>query len=162
MATKKFDEITKAGREALQKEYEELINVKKPDIIEKINAAKEMGDLSENADYKFSKEELGRIEQRIHEIEYILENSKVVKNKENDKTISIGKTVVARRLDNNKEFTVSIVSKHEVDASDATNLKISPISPIGSALLGHKVGDKIVINVKVPYEVEIIDVTIIK
>lgn len=159
MEKNKVIEITEEGLKDKKREYDELINVILPDDLEKLNAAREMGDLSENADYKFAKEKYSRDLADKSRLEFILENYKIVKVKETDKTVLIGKKVDVRRVDNGKEFSISIVSTYEVDLSNADKLKISPNSPIGSALLGHKIGDQVLINAKVPYEVEILNIT---
>ena len=162
MATNKIEEITKEGREQLIKEREELLNVKIPECEAKVKAAREMGDTSENADYQFSKEEFGRLKARRDQINYILENTKVVKNRETEKKVLLAKEVKVKRVDTGKEFTILLVSKHEVDVSNPEKMKISPNSPIGSALLGHVIGDVVLVNAKVPYELEILNITNMK
>ena len=162
MATNKIEEITKEGREQLIKGREELLNVKIPECEAKVKAAREMGDTSENADYQFSKEELGRLKARRDQINYILENTKVVKNRETEKKVLLAKEVKVKRIDTGKEFTILLVSKHEVDVSNPEKMKISPNSPIGSALLGHVIGDVVLVNAKVPYELEILNITNMK
>ncbi len=161
MNEKEKKEITKEGLEALEKELRDLIDVKKPEVIEKLANARAMGDLSENADYDAARNEQARIEARIKELEYIKANYKVVEIKKGDKTASIGKTVSFERLDNHKTFTISIVSSQEADAlSNMDKMKISNQSPIGISLDGHKVGDVVTIKIAKPYEVKILDIKI--
>ena len=74
----------------------------------------------------------------------------------------LAKEVKVKRLDTGKEFTILLVSKHEVDVSNPEKMKISPNSPIGSALLGHVIGDVVLVNAKVPYELEVLNITNMK
>ena len=104
MATNKIEEITKEGREQLIKEREELLNVKIPECEAKVKAAREMGDTSENADYQFSKEELGRLKARRDQINYILENTKVVKNRETEKKVLLAKEAKDLILEKNLPY----------------------------------------------------------
>jgi len=129
--------ITQEGLDKLQKELEELTKVRRPDVVNRIKTAKELGDLSENAEYTSAKEEQSFIEGRIQEIEQTLKHAKVVEGKSKG-TISIGSTVKVEVEGDEDEF--ELVGQTE---SDPDNGKISVDSPVGQALLGHKAKDKV-------------------
>lgn len=135
---KKVYQITAAGKAELEQELAELTE-RRSEIAEKIAAARDYGDLSENAEYDAAREEQGIVETRIIEIEEILMNHAIIKPK-NSGTIHVGSTV---DLKNGSKFTYTIVGPVEADPLDG---KISNESPIGSALMGKKTGDKVTIN----------------
>ncbi len=128
--------LTQIGREKLERELKELKSVRRPDVIDRIKRAKDYGDLSENAEYEDARNEQSFIEGRIQEIEYILKYAKTAINSESD-TIGLG-SVVTIDMEGDK-VTYEIVGSAEADPADG---KISSESPIGSSLLGHKVGEK--------------------
>ena len=129
--------LTFAGLKALEDELFDLKVVKRKEVAQKIKEAREQGDLSENAEYDAAKDEQRDIEARIEEIEKILKNVEVVDEDEVDlDTISIGCRV--RLYDVEVEYR--IVGSTE---ADSLNFKISNESPVGSALLGRKVGETI-------------------
>ncbi len=157
MAENKKYSLTKEGKEKLQAEYDDLINVKRPEIIRQISEARAEGDLSENADYDAAKAQQGIIESRINQIKDILEHAEIIDN--NDKAVqdsnkvSIGKEVTIKLLANNKEKSYKIVGTIE---ADPFNNFISNDSPIAKALIGHGVGEVIEIRgIENPYEVKI-------
>lgn len=134
--------VTPEGLEKAKKELRGLTEVKRPAVIEKIERAKEQGDLSENFEYHEAKEEQGFIEGRAQELEYIINNAVVVENNhKSNGTVEIGKTVKVKNGKDVKEF--QIVGANEADPIKG---KISNESPLGEALLGKKVGEKIEIQ----------------
>jgi len=138
--TKKI--LTQAGLEKLESELNELKIQRRKEIAEKIKEAREQGDLSENAEYDAAKEEQRHIEGRIAELEALLKNASVVDTDEIDEdSVNVGHTVRVKNETRGIEQTF-----HLVGASEANSLqgKISNESPIGKALLGHKVGEKVV------------------
>jgi len=138
---KKQFRLTKEGVEELKAELEKLI-AKRGDVAEAIKVARDQGDLSENAEYQSARSEQERLEGRISEIEHILMNSDIIKKPKGDSKVQIGSNVVLKSADGNKlEFQV--VGTVE---ADPLNGKISDESPIGRALLGKKVGDKVEVN----------------
>ncbi|MCK5460186.1 transcription elongation factor GreA [Candidatus Parcubacteria bacterium] len=142
--------ITPAGLEKLKKEVNELKIIKRPELTERIKNAKELGDLSENADYQDAKETQGFMEGRILELENIIKTATVVDGKTGDK-IGISSIVKLKSGDNIIEYT--IVGASEVDL---LNKRISNESPLGSALMDKKAGDKITIETpsgKAKYEI---------
>ncbi|MFZ1812205.1 MAG: transcription elongation factor GreA [Candidatus Saccharimonadales bacterium] len=135
---KKTYHITVEGKAELEAELEELKG-RRGAIAEKIANARDYGDLSENAEYDSAREEQGLVESRVSEIEDILQNADIIKPTKSS-TIKVGSTVV---LKNGKEVTYRIVGPVEADPLEG---KISNESPIGSALMGHSVGDAVTIT----------------
>lgn len=134
--------LTKEGLEELKKELEELNKVKRPTILERVSQARNMGDLSENAEYVASRDELSFIDGRIDELEEILKQ--VVLIKEESK-----KTGKNRTIELGSEVTLHIKGKKEVFMvvgeweADPKEKKISHESPLGKALIGKTVGEKV-------------------
>lgn len=128
--------FTKEGFEKIGKEYQDLLE-KRPQVLIRLVAAREQGDLSENAGYHASKEELGRIDRRLRELKILMRFGEIVQSHNSD-SVSIGCIVT---INNGiKNFEYMIVGKLE---ADPINNKLSEVSPIGSALLGKKVGAKV-------------------
>lgn len=136
--------LTKEGLENLQQELEHLKKVVRPEIAERIATAKELGDLSENAEYSDAKESQGFNEGKIMEIEAMLKVAVIIE--EENKTpgvASVGSKIKIEQADTKKAKEYHIVGSHEADPLAG---RISNESPIGQALLGGKVGDVIEIN----------------
>lgn len=131
---KKTVNLTKQGKEDLEKELEELIS-RRPQIAERLQTARAFGDLSENQEYSDARAEQKTVENRIAEIEEILKNAKIIRNVSHDK-VTMGATVTVTL--SGKKFTYSIVGPVEANPLEG---KISDQSPIGKALMGKKVGD---------------------
>jgi transcription elongation factor GreA len=131
--------LTKKGFEDLKKEYDEVVNKRRPEVVERLSAAREMGDLSENAEYTAAREELAFIDGRIEELEELLKQAELISDN-NHKThaVGMGSKVVIKIGDKNETFTV--VGEWEADPIEK---KISHESPLGKALLGKTVGDEI-------------------
>lgn len=133
--------LTYTGLKELEEELQHLKVVKRKEIAEKIKEARAQGDLSENAEYDAAKDEQSDMEKRIEEIEKILKNAEVIDEDEVDlNKISIGCTVTLEDLDYEEEVTYRIVGSTEADILKG---KISNECPVGVALLGKKIGDKI-------------------
>lgn len=147
---KKQYQITQEGRQELEAELAELKGQRSV-IAEKIAAARDLGDLSENADYDAARDEQGQAETRIAEIEDILLNAEIIKNGKSSK-VAVGSTVELKN--GGKTVTYKLVGPVEADPLEG---KISNESPIGQALLGKKVGDEAVITTpkgKTTYRIE--------
>ena len=142
MTTQKKRFVTKEGLEKLQEEVQELKNNKRKEIAERIHEAKELGDLSENAEYIEAKEEQGFIEARIIELETIIKNSQIIAYKKNANTVQIGSTVQLKNL-NGDVVTFTIVGSSEANPAKQ---RISNESPIGKGLLEKKIGEKVTIE----------------
>ena len=131
--------MTEAALTKLQVEYDELIE-KRHQISEEIKRARGFGDLSENAEYHAAREAQSHNETDILKLKEILESYELVQEPSDKSSITISSDVKVKYLDTNEIEVVSIVTKIE---SDPLNNKISNESPIGSALMGKKKGDKI-------------------
>lgn len=129
--------LTKEGLAELKEELEGLVNVKRPQVAKRIKDAREMGDISENAEYDSARQEQAFVEGRIAELEEIIKNAKV-SEKNSDGEVIVG-AMVTVHIDGDEE-TFHIVGAPE---ADPIKKKISHESPLGAALLGKKVGDKI-------------------
>lgn len=136
--------ITEEKKHALQEELKQLKTFKRKEILESLEAAKALGDLSENAEYHQAREDQGKTEDRINQIEYMLQSSVVVKKHQSSK-VEIGTTVVVNKEGTKDHVTYSIVGAEEADMN---HNKISNKSPIGEALFGKKKGD--VVSIKTP------------
>lgn len=136
--------ITREGHEALKKEHENMLSVKRPQILKAIEEAREHGDLSENAEYDAAREEFQFLQQRVAEIEGMLRNSEIVDVKKGDgETVEFGCTVTLVNLDTDDESLYRIVGPYESDIKKNT---ISITSPLGRALMGKNVGDEVNFN----------------
>ncbi len=136
--------LTPDGIVKVQEELDILIKVKRPELSKRLRAAIEMGDLSENADYISAKEDQGFIEGRIQELEHILKNAVAIEENQNREYVQIGSEVVVKEEEYPEE-TFNIVGSKEANPDGG---KISYESPIGKALLKHKVGD--IVRVETP------------
>lgn len=150
-----MDKVHYMSAEALEKlkaELQDMKTVKRRDVAGRIESAKALGDLSENAEYHEAKEEMALLEQRIAEVEDILKNVALIEAETGAKGVArVGSTVVVNVQ--GKEKTFHIVGSQE---ADPVNGKISNESPIGSALLGAKAGTKVDVTTpvgKTAYEV---------
>ena len=149
--------LTKESHEALQEELKRLIREERPKVIQDIAEARSHGDLSENAEYDAAKNRQGFIEGRIMELQGKLAPAHVVdlSGLKPDKVV-FGATVTLYDTSSEEEITYKIVGEDEADIKLG---KISCTSPVGKALIGHKLDDSV--KVKVPAgtkEYEIIDI----
>ncbi len=136
--------LTYAGLKALEEELHDLKVIKRKEVAEKIKEAREQGDLSENAEYDAAKDEQRDIEARIEQIEKILKNAEVVVEEEVDlDKISVGCQVKVLDEEYEEEMEFKIVGSSEANSLKG---KISNESPVGRALLGHSVGDEIIVE----------------
>lgn len=124
--------------EAYQKNKAELDRLIKlrAEVMERLKAAREMGDLSENGAYKYAKFELGDIGRRMRYLKHVLAHGYIAETDSTSEVVSFGKTVELES--NGATYTFFLVSEHE---SDLTANKLSIDSPIGKALLGKKAGE---------------------
>ena len=139
--------LTILGLQKLQKELEEIKNIKRPKVISAIAEARGHGDLKENAEYHAAKEQQSQIESRVLEINDTIARANVidVTKIENDGKVIFGSTVTIKDLDKDKNNSFKIVGKDEANVSK--NL-IYFKSPMGKSLIGKNVGD--LVNVITP------------
>lgn len=128
--------VTKLGYEKAKEELALLRDVKRIEISEKIKAAKEMGDLSENAEYHSAKEEQAFIESRIKELDHLIKFASITDGPVDANTVEVGNTVVVKGKSGERSYT--IVGFNEAEPAVG---KISNESPLGRAIVGKRVGD---------------------
>lgn len=133
--------VTREGLEELKRELADLNEVKRPQVLERVSAARSMGDLSENSEYTAAREELSLMDGRIEELSDIIKKANLID--ENHKSGRGAKIVLG------SEITVSIDGKKEQFSlvgeweADPKNKKISHESPLGKALIGRAIGEKV-------------------
>lgn len=135
----KVYQITESGQHELERELEELKS-RRGEIADKIAAARDFGDLSENAEYDAAREAQGLLETRITEIETILQNASIIQAGSSS-TVTLGSTVELEA--NGKTVVYTVVGPVEADPLEG---KVSNESPIGQALMGKAVGDTVTIS----------------
>jgi len=128
--------LTRQGLVSLKSEYDELTKVKRTQITKRIQTAREFGDLSENSEYDAAKEEQSLLETRITQLEDVLKRAEIIEPVKKADFVVIGSTIVVEIEGEKDEFT--IVGTIEADPSKK---KISNESPVGTAMLGAKVGE---------------------
>ena len=133
--------VTKIGFETLSKELEHLKKVARPEVIESIAAAREHGDLKENAEYHAAREQQSFIEGRIKELEAVTGRAQVIDPTTlSGKTIKFGATVTIVDEETDEETTYQIVGDYE---SDMEKGKLSISAPVARALIGKSEGDSV-------------------
>ena len=137
------DYITEEKKKAFEVELNNLKGPKRKEIIDSLEYAKSLGDLSENAEYNQAREDQAKLEARITMIEQILKTSKVVSHKTKGDTVEVGSKIVLKKENKKEEISYYIVGHQE---ADITQGKISNRSPLGEALFGKKKGDKVSVN----------------
>lgn len=147
--------LTAKGYAELEEELNELRTTKREENIQAIKEARSHGDLSENSEYDAARDEQAKIEARIQELEYKLENATIIDS--TDKTsVNVGCEVTILYVDDEEEDTYSIVGSLEADPFEN---KVSNESPIGAALIGSKVGDIIsVLGPNGSYDVKVLKI----
>ena len=133
---KKLFHLTPEGLQELQDEFKGLVAERGP-VAQRIKAARELGDLSENAEYQSAREEQDRLEARIAEVERVIQNSQLIKKTKATGVVKLGSVI---KLKDGKMLQFQVVGTME---AEPLNGKVSDESPIGKALLGKKVGDKV-------------------
>lgn len=145
--------LTQEGLDDLKKELDELIQVRRPEVINALKDARAQGDLSENAEYDAARNEQAVVEARIRELEAMIEKAVII-TKVNTDVVSIGTKVTLEYVEDEEEEEYSIVGSSEADPFEN---KISNESPIAKAIIGLKVGS--VVSVESPngkYDVKIL------
>ena len=143
--------FTAQGLKELKAELKELVDDKRPKLIDRVATARSHGDLSENSEYTAAREDLAFIEGRVDELEELIAKAKVIRTKGGSGEVKLGCKVTVKV--NGKEQTFEVVGEWEADPMEQ---KISHTSPLGKALLGKKKGEKIEIEApagKVKYHI---------
>lgn len=144
--------LTEEGLTKLKNELNYLKTTKRKEIAGRIASAKELGDLSENAEYSAAKEDQSLMESRVLELEEQLRHVEIIVKPKTTSIVLIGSSIVVES--DKKEFTFEIVGSNEANPSSG---KISNESPLGKSFLGKKVGDEVEVTVpkgKVTYTVK--------
>jgi transcription elongation factor GreA len=136
--------LTQQGVTKLQEELAELKGARRQELARRLRSAVQMGDLSENADYHKAKEDQAFLEGRIQEIEYLLRSAVIIEKNASSDVVGLGNHVTIQEGDSPPE-TYHLVGAKE---ADPRNGRISNESPIGRALVDHRIGD--VVEVQTP------------
>ena len=155
MAAKTF-KMTTAGKAELEAELEKLKTEGRVDIAEKLKVARSYGDLSENSEYDEAKSEQAKIEARINELEYQLDHAVIIDSGDKN-SVSMGSKVTVLRKSDNTEAVCEIVGFSQSNPSEG---KISDESPVGTALMGAKVGETVTVEAPIgnlEFEIKAID-----
>lgn len=146
--------LTKEGFEKVKAEYEHLVTVARKEVAERLKEARAFGDLSENAEYDAAKNEQAELEERIAKLDNMMRNATIVDYSTQTKGIvNVGTTVVIKNPEKDAPEEYSIVVAAEADLFAN---KISNESAVGKALIGHKVGDRVEVELpvgKVAYDI---------
>ncbi|MFQ5763410.1 MAG: transcription elongation factor GreA [Rhodospirillales bacterium] len=150
--------MTADGLKALEDELRRLKNEERPAISKAIGAAREHGDIAENAEYHAAKERQGFIEARLKELEGVVSHAEVIDpSKLSGEVVKFGATVMVADEETDEESTYQIVGSHEADAGGGS---ISITSPMAKALIGKTIGDSVEVTTpKGPKSYEIVEVT---
>src|ERR1035437_3610752 len=138
--TKETQYLTAEKFAELKKELEFLKTEKRKEVAEHLEYSKKLGDLSENAEYHQAREEQAEVEDRISRLEALLKDALIIDAATGD-VVTVGTTLRIEREGDNKSYLYTIVGSEEADMSHG---KISNLSPLGSALIGRKVGESVV------------------
>ncbi len=133
-------QLSRAAHERLKAELDDLMTRGRIDIAGTIQRARELGDLKENADYHAAREDQGRMEARIRQLQALTEHAEIVEEGEGDGTVATG-SIVSLRYEGDDEVERYLVGSIEERRDDLP--VISPKSPLGLALLGHPKGDTV-------------------
>jgi transcription elongation factor GreA len=136
--------LTPEGVEKLRQELDHLVNVKRPELAERLHHAIQQGDLSENADYQTAKEEQGFMEGRIQQLEGMLLDAVIIEQDQRPRhVVGLGSRVTVIEEGEDGPETFIIVGAAESDPSDG---RISNESPLGRALMTRKVGERVTVR----------------
>jgi transcription elongation factor GreA len=140
--------VTQEAYDEMLAELKELINVKRPEIADRLKDARSLGDLKENYDYTSAMEEKELNESRIAELEDRIKKAQVVKSIKTDNVVQIGERIEILNCESNEKRIVVLVGSEETQAANPLEGKLSIDSPIGKAILNARVGDEV--DVKLP------------
>ena len=139
-----YDELTEVDIKKMQEELDHRIRVLRPELIEEVQTAQAFGDLGENFEYKCAKQAKNRNESRIRYLQGMIRTAKVIQVKQQEDVVSLFDTVVIYNEMVKKEMTIRIVTTLRQDALKGL---ISKESPVGKAVMGRKVGDRVEVEV---------------
>lgn len=139
-----YDELTEVDIRKMQEEIDYRVRVLRPKLIEDVQTARAFGDLSENFEYKCAKQEKNRNESRIRYLERMIRTAKVISAESGEAEVGLFDKVTLLNEKLGKEMTIQIVTTLRQDALQG---RISKESPVGKAVLGHRVGDRVLVIV---------------
>ena len=139
-----YDELTEVDIKKMQEEINHRVRVLRPQLIEEVQIARGFGDLSENFEYKCAKQAKNRNESRIRYLERMIRTAKVIEVKGKENAVGLFDKVTIFNEMVKKEMTIQIVTTLRQDALKGL---ISKESPVGKALLGHRVGERVLVTV---------------
>ena len=139
-----YDELTEVDIRKMQEEIDHRVRVLRPQLIEEVQTARALGDLSENFEYKCAKQAKNRNESRIRYLERMIRTAKVITVRQDAETVGLFDKVTVYHELMKKELELRIVTTLRQDALKGL---ISKESPVGQALLGHRVGDRVEVSV---------------
>ena len=139
-----YDELTEVDIKKMQEEIDHRVRVLRPQLIEEVQTARAFGDLSENFEYKCAKQAKNRNESRIRYLERMIRTAKVIEVKGQDDTVGLFDKVTVFNEMVKKEMTIQLVTTLRQDALKGL---ISRESPVGKALMGHKVGERVQVEI---------------
>lgn len=150
-----YNELTQTDIDKMNEELEHRMLVVRPAILEEVKFARSHGDLSENAEYHAAKRERGRNESRIRYLKNMIKTAKIISDSSRPDEIGLYDEVEFKIIGTERCMTVGIVTTF---GNDTLNGRISKESPVGRALLGHRVGDRVTVTVspEMSYEIEIL------
>jgi len=141
MALRKAVLLTTDGQAALIAEMRELVDTKRPEIVQRVATARAEGDLRENFGYHDARRELGLLDGRVQTIEGMLRHALIVEPALYDGTVGLGATVVVRDDFGDSEYTIVVPAE-----ADIARQRISLDSPLGAAISGHRAGDEVSVD----------------
>ncbi|MCR5093657.1 MAG: transcription elongation factor GreA [Lachnospiraceae bacterium] len=149
------DQLTKKDIEDMEREIEHRKVVVRKELLEHVKEARAQGDLSENFEYYAAKKAKNENESRIRFLERTIRTANIVEDHTSEDQAGLNKTVRVKMLDDGSEETYKIVTTLR---GDSLKRRISIESPLGKALMGHRVGDRVMVEVnsEIRYEVEIL------
>ena len=139
-----YDELTEVDIKKMQEEIDHRVRVLRPQLIEEVQTARAFGDLSANFEYKCAKQAKNRNESRIRYLERMIRTAKVIEVKGQDDTVGLFDKVTVFNEMVKKEMTIQLVTTLRQDALKGL---ISKESPVGKALMGHKVGERVQVEI---------------
>ena len=139
-----YDELTEVDIKKMQEEIDHRVRVLRPQLIEEVQTARAFGDLSENFEYKCAKQAKNRNESRIRYLERMIRTAKVIEVKGQDDAVGLFDKVTVFNEMVKKEMTIQLVTTLRQDALKGL---ISKESPVGKALMGRKVGERVQVEI---------------
>lgn len=148
--------VSVEGMRKMEEKLQYLTTTRRAEVAEQISVARGFGDLSENAEYDEAKNEQSRLEAEIAALENDIRTAVVLEGDVSTESVNVGTTVKIHFVDDNEDEEYTIVGARE---ADPMNNRISNESPIGAALLGHKVGDSVTVEApEGAYQVRVIEI----